>query len=441
MFFLLDLHGGASSWLDMIGVGMAKKRRVAIGMMEIAGYAHNLQIGLRKNGVECDLLTLYPHPFEYSTATDENRLLKLINDVQKKGCNRILKYLVRRFLSAPLLLVSLTRYDVFIFLFNESFYLYNLDLALLKAFRKKVIMVFLGSDVRPAYMNGQFISHSDEKTLRVLRRRICGQVIRLRLTELFADDIVSSPTICQFQKRNFYDWNSIGIPVEPVQGRSAPEKNQGIIRILHSPSKPKVKGSEKIAEMIEKMRMKGYPIEFVQITNRPHTEVLNELDKADLVIDQMYSDSPMATYATEASLHGVPALVGGYAAGKGLGETAPSTIFCHPDEMEHELEELLKHPDRLREKGDVAKEFVLGNWKRDDVAKRYISIIDEKHDNVPLLSPGDYNYVEGSGAPIEAISELYAAFLRKYGSKGLMLGERSDLIDSITELAKKSDGQ
>ncbi len=95
---------------------------MAIGLMEIAGYAHNLQMGLRDNGVECDLLTLYPHPFQYTTADGRNGLLHLINDIQGKSCNRILKFMARRFFSAPLMLWSLCKYDTFIILFNETFF-------------------------------------------------------------------------------------------------------------------------------------------------------------------------------------------------------------------------------------------------------------------------------------------------------------------------------
>ncbi len=411
---------------------------MAIGLMEIAGYAHNLQMGLRDNGVECDLLTLYPHPFQYTTADGRNGLLHLINDIQGKSCNRILKFMARRFFSAPLMLWSLCKYDTFIILFNETFF-GNLDLALFKVLRKKVIMVFLGSDVRPAYMNGLFISRTDPGTLRTLRLRTVGQVIRLRLSELFADALISSPTISQFQRRDFFDWNSIGIPVEPVNADRRPEKSDDVIRILHSPSKPKVKGSDRISAMIQKMQMKGYQIEFTQITNRPHAEVLKELDRVDLVIDQMYSDSPMATFATEASLHGVATLVGGYPAGEVFESYSPATIYCHPDEMEMRLEDLLTHPERLRELGSKAREFMLEKWNRDDVAKRYISIIDGTNGDVPLLSPNRFNYVKGSGAPVEVISEFYSAYLRTYGAKALLLGNRKDLIESIKDLAKGSD--
>lgn len=82
---------------------------------------------------------------------------------------------------------------------------------------------------------------------------------------------------------------------------------------------------------------------------------------------------------------------------------------------------------------------MLEKWNRDDVAKRYISIIDGTNGDVPLLSPNRFNYVKGSGAPVEVISEFYSAYLRTYGAKALLLGNRKDLIESIKDLAKGSD--
>ena len=53
-------------------------------------------------------------------------------------------------------------------------------------------------------------------------------------------------------------------------------------------------------------------IEFVEITNRPNSEVIAKLQQCDLVIDQLYSDSTMTGIAYEAAELAKPTIVSGY---------------------------------------------------------------------------------------------------------------------------------
>ena len=40
--------------------------------------------------------------------------------------------------------------------------------------------------------------------------------------------------------------------------------------------------------------------------------VLEKMAMSDIVVDQVYCDTPMAGFATEAAINGVPVVVGGY---------------------------------------------------------------------------------------------------------------------------------
>ncbi len=83
-------------------------------------------------------------------------------------------------------------------------------------------------------------------------------------------------------------------------------------RILHAPSHPRAKGTDRIRLAVESLRSKGYEIEYTELTNAANAEVLAHLHECDFVIDQLYSDTPMATFAAEAADVGRPSVVGGY---------------------------------------------------------------------------------------------------------------------------------
>ena len=53
----------------------------------------------------------------------------------------------------------------------------------------------------------------------------------------------------------------------------------------------------------------GLPLEYVEIVGQPNDIVLAEIARSAFVIDQLYSDTPMAGFAAEAARLGKPAIV------------------------------------------------------------------------------------------------------------------------------------
>jgi glycosyltransferase involved in cell wall biosynthesis len=308
---------------------------------------------------------------------------------------------------------------------------------LFRLFRKKVLVVFVGTDVRPAFMNGGIFGDGSRASLEFGIRKMRYQRLKVQLAEIFSNDIVSNAAISQYQHEDFVDWFWIGIPMERVDVKENERDTTGRIRILHSPSDPLAKGSGKIRAMVDRMIAKGYPIDYTEIKGRPHIEVVDELRRTDLIIDQMYSDSPMATFAAEAAMYGVPALVGGYYAGHisngGSGKKVP-TIYCHPDSMEVALEELLQHPDRLMELGKVARAFVSEQWERGQVAKRIVKIFDGELEEEHFLSPYDNDYVLGSGLSKDVVLRNCHGIMERKGVRGFGLWDKPRLMLKIFEL-------
>ena len=75
----------------------------------------------------------------------------------------------------------------------------------------------------------------------------------------------------------------------------------------------------------------------VVVTGRPNREVLAAIAASDFVIDQVYSDSPLAGFAAEAAALGRPAIVGGYAWDDlrrvTPAEVMPPSHVCRPEDL------------------------------------------------------------------------------------------------------------
>jgi len=58
--------------------------------------------------------------------------------------------------------------------------------------------------------------------------------------------------------------------------------------IVHAPSSPKIKGTEIIIQVLERLKKEGIKFELRLITNMNYEEARLEYSKADIIIDQLY---------------------------------------------------------------------------------------------------------------------------------------------------------
>ncbi|MBO8130391.1 MAG: glycosyltransferase [Candidatus Marinimicrobia bacterium] len=129
------------------------------------------------------------------------------------------------------------------------------------------------------------------------------------------------------------------------------------ITIVHAPTNRKIKGTEFILEAISKLKKK-YRFNFIILENMPYPEVLKIKKKADLVIDQV------TDLAWGYGMNSIEALSMGIACATYLNPTYEEFIPDHPfiniykDELESKLEEILKNPEILAEKGRQGRAWV-----------------------------------------------------------------------------------
>ena len=425
-------------------------------MAETAGYLANLQRGFQELGHRCHYLDLPEHPFDYGGRRSVPRLSRWSDLAHRRlGAHRrrSIRWYLWLVVGGPLDLVifawAAIHADLFIFAGRESLLRRNADLPILKALGKRVVWVFLGSDHRPPYLNGRAVREAGSTDDDGYRSLVTGAWVRrktVRRIERHANALVALSASAQFHARSFVNLLAVGIPcgapdeeLASMQDRSEPVFTGGGLRILHAPSDP-AKGTDAIRACLERLRQAGILYDYVEITGRPNREVRAAIEESQLIVDEMYSDTPLAVFGTEAAYLGRPVLVGGYLADQIYSETAPElvppTCFVTPERFCATLLELAGNEGRRREVGAAAQSFVRDRWSRADVARRYLQIARGEIPAEWICDPADLRYVLGWGISKDQLREVLHALVARWGAPALAMDHNPALESRLLELSR-----
>lgn len=437
--------------------------RVLVGPMEIAGVAQGMTTGLRAIGVRADLALESDHPFAYG-GTEADSIL--VRAWRRTGtwCRRL--PMGRWWLRIPIAVLhsalgwgvlawALARYSDFVFVAGKSLTGTAVDLMLMRALRRRVVVIYVGSDSRPPYINGAWPSGSAAARARRERRLKSAAALarhtrrlkrKVARTERWASACVNAPGTAHFHERPVVNWFALGCPRSPAQAAQPgaappPGADSGARRVtlLHSPSAPLVKGTDLIQGAVERLQRRGRPVDLVLIQGRPNNEVLQAIARCDLVVDQIYSDTPMAGLVLEAALLGKPALVAGYfaplAAQALAGQPIPPTRFVHPRDFERALEELVCDAAAREALGAAARRFVDTHWRCEDVARRMVRILQGDVPDSWLFDPRAVRYLEGCGLHEDAARERVRRLIEHAGPAALCLADKPELQQAFVEWA------
>jgi glycosyltransferase involved in cell wall biosynthesis len=317
---------------------------------------------------------------------------------------------------------------------------------LLRLARKRVITVFLGSDVRPPYLNAKFVGLVGPIDARSLIQETDLARARLLSAERWSHHVVNHPPTALFATRKFVDFMTLGLPYRASPRGAGPHEvvPGDRVRVLHAPSAPIVKGTAVIRSAIDELRSEGIPIDYQEISGRPHAEVLEELQLAQLVVAEAYSDQPMPGIATEAAAYGVAVIIGSEdwrGANHGLPQAAiPPTVQVHPTDIAQAIRELVLDPDRRARLGREGEAFVRTRWSPAAVAGRFLRVI---QDDIPedwFRGPADVGYVHGVGLPQTRLAEAVATLVGSFGPGALGLDANPALRDRLLDLARTASG-
>jgi glycosyltransferase involved in cell wall biosynthesis len=424
--------------------------RVFLGPVEIAGIAQSLARGLAEQGIPAEIVLSIAHPFQYEKPSSSwwQRVW------QRLGARRValgrdrlvsksLAVLAHHAWGWLVLLLVIPRFDAFVFLYGQTITNSRLELWLLRRLNRKILFIYAGSESRPPYMDGgMFPGMANDPlppTSAVLAAtRRC--VRRVAEQERFADYIICSPTTAHFLQRPYINWFAMGFPKDLLDLPPSEQRAAGPLRVLHGPSNPLVKGSALIIEAIEQLIAEGCSIELITLQGVSHARVLEELARCDLVVDQLYSDTPLAGLATEAAFFGKPSVVAGYFA-KDIeaylapGQIAPS-LFVEPTALKSAIRSLIEDPEARRDLGLRAQRFVRENWSAGKVAERYLQLLQGRPQDDWWCDPGAIGYVAGCGMPLGRVQRLTGALVREYGTDALQLADKPALQAKLVALAR-----
>jgi len=210
---------------------------------------------------------------------------------------------------------ALFRYDIFYFLSGEPILtrkLMPLEFRIYKLFKKKIVMHFVGTDIRSPkylyYINENVQSFFDNNLKDCPPKQEDWQKRICKVTTKYADKIlVSTPDLLEFFPKSdkveflpvFLDVDSFKKEIAKIQKEKHARNTNDSITILHAPSNENVKGTKYIEKILNEIKNELSDIEiiitsssdFKKPAHPPYTvtryELIKLLFKADIVIDQI----------------------------------------------------------------------------------------------------------------------------------------------------------
>lgn len=339
-------------------------RRVLLAPLETAAVATAIRDGLRARGDAADLWTIAPHPF----LRTEDRLLTGYRERARAA------------------LVAPRRYDVLHFQFGTTL-LEFVDCAWGKvAGRPLMLMHYWGDDCRlrlEAGMRpiGAPPEWEDEQRSRerVIRRRL--RIASRLCAAAIVSDLELAAHVRPFFRTVYLVPTPLTLPLPLAPDPPADPPGAGPI-VFHAPSHQLVKGTATITAAVERVAGRT-PLRLVTTTGVPRAEVLAQIARADVVVDQLNSVTT-GVFALEAMALGKPVLVQ-YDRGL-LAPFARRTpaVAVTAETLEHELEALVRDTDRRGELGRAGAAFVREVHDANVVAERLTRV----YEHAPTAGPG-----------------------------------------------------
>jgi hypothetical protein len=325
--------------------------------------------------------------------------------------------------------------STFVYMFAGSYSNFPaLEYRVVKARGSRIVFLNLGSDLRPPYMDGPVV-HADPSATELLELTQ-QRWRRARVQEAYGDLIVAAPSLGHFFTRPFVTWFVVGLPQRRVaQSVVTPQRQRGSLRVLHAPSDRAVKGTEVVRQAVRDCQGSGIPIDYVELDQVSHDVVLAEIAGATLLIDQVYSDLPMAGIGAEGAALGVPTLVAGYfspqAASAIPEELLPPAMFVLPEELTSTLRRLLTDDDARARLGDEGRQFVRDEWEPRAAARRLLACLTSGVPTEWEVEPQTITYALGCGAPEELVVRSIQLLVDEYGPSALHLQHHPEVEEAV----------
>jgi hypothetical protein len=246
--------------------------RVLVGVREIANNVSEIAQALAPLAARVDSIAVVNRFYP------SNRYTHALRPKSRIGMRL---QLMRHFFSA------VARYDLFVFVSGMSFFPGHLDLPLLRAMGKTIVMMNVGDDVRFRPIHSQLdqalLGRQPLPALPELSgtRQFLRTLMAQQAAERLCSRVMSMRNQATFQSRPFYFFR---FPMRRL--RESPKAPAATPLIVHAPSDPASKGTKIVAEAMQILAAKRLDFRYELIMNRDNAYVMERLQRADILIDQ-----------------------------------------------------------------------------------------------------------------------------------------------------------
>ncbi len=359
--------------------------KILIGASDICGMIHDLGEEYKKQGHKVITVASNQNKFyTYNYDIDPENLLHSFIKF-KTNSPRTAKILsscilffgnkIRDVANSIIIRYLLSQTECYIQVYHSSLWEEERQLNYLHKKGKKIISLFVGSDIRDYYLfKEKFNIRRWEFNDEVNRPGRIAKERKLRLHEKYSDSIFSVPDQSMLSKRPYFHLQ-LALKTEKFNF-NIPARDIPIV--LHAPSNPLVKGTDLILETLEKLKLEGICFEFRLLQNLNHEELLKELTNADVLVDEIILHGP-GFLSFEAMLSGCAV------ATKYLEKSPvcfrPPVININEDNITDQLRSLLTQKNLRIKLASEGREYALTNNNITKVSKDIVLSLDSKDFN------------------------------------------------------------
>jgi hypothetical protein len=269
--------------------------KIFLGLTNIASQFQDFAYGFQQNG--CETLTvvddylgnnIIEEYFDLNLSSPPKSFGKWIEYFRPKRYRHILhkKYANYR---KTIFKKCIKDCDIFFFQWKTFFSDFS-DLKILKEAGKKIVVLFVGDDIRwPYAMKQEFAEFGmpqieyQDSNLRDSDDYLIDRLKYLRNVEKYADLIISSKDVSNLGLRPF-SWTNGFIDLRSIE--SNPNQNR-IPKIIHAPSARSFKGTKYILEAISNLQKSNLEFEFNLIENMEYKKILSIYAESDILLGQI----------------------------------------------------------------------------------------------------------------------------------------------------------
>jgi len=275
----------------------------------------------------------------------------------------------RIFRMSQFFLNSILKYDVFHFYFGNTLLPRYYDLPILKGMNKKMVMHYLGDDIRQrsiAEKKNKFASVKDEDE-KGIRRRISTVAKYIKTV------IVGDYQLYEYIQGYFKKVVIIRAALNIQDYRpTIPSLYKKIPLIVHAPSDKKIKGTEYILKAICKLK-KEYNFRFKLIHGLNHEDAKRIYEKADIIVDQLLGGAH-GVFSIEAMALGKPVVCSIREDLKNKYPKDLPIISANPDTIYNVLKVLIENAKLRHELGEKGRAYIEKYHDARKIARELIKV-------------------------------------------------------------------